>query len=80
MTTEQMSSKSAHGNSQGAYEGAKVIDAKTTPAERTGSEEDFAGTILFMASRAGGYLNGMNMLTVRTTCTLPLRWCVRHPS
>lgn len=63
MTNQQMNSMSAHGNSRGAYEGAKAIDPKTTPAERTGSEEDFAGTILFMASRAGGYLNGMNMLT-----------------
>jgi NAD(P)-dependent dehydrogenase (short-subunit alcohol dehydrogenase family) len=27
------------------------------------SESDFAGTILFMASRAGAYLNGETMLS-----------------
>lgn len=63
MTTASVDKLDVHSGSEGAYEGAKVMEAKNSPAERTGSEEDFAGTILFMASRAGGYLNGMTMLT-----------------
>lgn len=46
-----------------AYEESRVMERKNSPAERTGSEEDFAGTVLFMASRAGGYLNGETLLT-----------------
>lgn len=41
------------------------MDSEKSPAERTGSEEDFAGAFLFMASRAGAYLNGNQLLTVR---------------
>jgi NAD(P)-dependent dehydrogenase (short-subunit alcohol dehydrogenase family) len=47
----------------GAYEGAYKTDRGTAPAQRSGSEEDFAGVILFMASRAGGYLNGEVLLS-----------------
>lgn len=47
----------------GAYEGAYTLGKDVAAAERTGSEEDFAGTILFMASRAGSYLNGETLLT-----------------
>ena len=32
------------------------------PAGRTGSEEDMAGTILYLASRAGAYISGMVLL------------------
>ena len=32
------------------------------PAGRIGTEEDMEGTILYMASRAGAYLNGKIML------------------
>lgn len=64
MTTGQTDKLDIHNGGEGAYDGAKVMESKNSPAERTGSEEDFAGTILFMASRAGGYLNGMNLLTV----------------
>jgi NAD(P)-dependent dehydrogenase (short-subunit alcohol dehydrogenase family) len=35
-----------------------AIDASVIPAERTGNEEDVAGAVLYMASRAGAYLNG----------------------
>jgi NAD(P)-dependent dehydrogenase (short-subunit alcohol dehydrogenase family) len=34
------------------------IDASVIPAERTGSEEDIAGAVLYMTGRAGAYLNG----------------------
>jgi NAD(P)-dependent dehydrogenase (short-subunit alcohol dehydrogenase family) len=33
------------------------------PAERVGDLKDMAGTILFLASRAGGYVNGNVLLT-----------------
>lgn len=46
-----------------SFEGAHVMDVKASPAGRTGSEQDLAGTILFMASSAGAYLNGETLLT-----------------
>lgn len=46
------------GGPHGAFADAKTMAKENSPAERTGSEEDIAGTILFMASRAGAYLNG----------------------
>jgi NAD(P)-dependent dehydrogenase (short-subunit alcohol dehydrogenase family) len=33
------------------------------PAERAGTVKDMAGAILFLASRAGGYINGNVLLT-----------------
>ncbi|KAI0017829.1 hypothetical protein F4780DRAFT_570753 [Xylariomycetidae sp. FL0641] len=42
---------------------ASVVSAESAPAERSGSEEDFAGAILFLASRAGAYINGECLLT-----------------
>ncbi|ORY61613.1 uncharacterized protein BCR38DRAFT_440690 [Pseudomassariella vexata] len=47
----------------GAFGGAHWMEPDRSPAERTGSEEDFAGTVLFMVSRAGAYLNGEAMVT-----------------
>lgn len=46
-----------------AFSGAYKTEPTLAPAERTGSEEDFAGTILFLASKAGAYLNGETLLT-----------------
>lgn len=48
---------------KGAFDGARKWDEKAAPVGRTGSEEDFAGTILFLASRAGAYLDGNQLLT-----------------
>jgi len=45
------------------FSDAHVMPKERSPAERTGSEQDFAGTILFMASRAGAYLNGETMIS-----------------
>ena len=42
---------------------AHKMPTDRSPAERTGSEQDFAGTILFMASRAGAYLNGETLVS-----------------
>ncbi|KAJ9662446.1 hypothetical protein H2198_001335 [Neophaeococcomyces mojaviensis] len=47
----------------GVFAGARKMAPENSPAERTGSEEDFAGVVLFMASRAGAYLNGETLLT-----------------
>ena len=37
--------------------GSKELVA-TIPAHRVGSEEDLAGVVLFLTSRAGAYVNG----------------------
>jgi NAD(P)-dependent dehydrogenase (short-subunit alcohol dehydrogenase family) len=47
----------------GAFEGARVVGKDNSPAERTGSEEDFAGTVLYLAGRAGAFLNGETLVT-----------------
>lgn len=63
-TTAQLDRyKGAEGHEQ-AFVDSHVMEKEKSPAERTGSEEDFAGTFLFMASRAGAYLNGNQLLTV----------------
>lgn len=41
-----------------------AFDKSFIPAERTGDDEDMAGTILYLASRAGAYLNGNILLIV----------------
>lgn len=46
-----------------AFADAHQMAPERSPAERTGSEEDFAGTVLFMASRAGAYLNGETLIS-----------------
>lgn len=40
-----------------------VFSRSYQPAERAGSIEDMAGLILYMAGRAGGFLNGSVMLS-----------------
>jgi NAD(P)-dependent dehydrogenase (short-subunit alcohol dehydrogenase family) len=41
-----------------AFEGAYVIPKQKSTLERTGSEQEFAGLVLFLASQAGAYMNG----------------------
>jgi len=48
---------------EGAFGDAHKMPASNNPAERTGSEQDFAGVIMFMASQAGAYLNGETLVT-----------------
>ena len=45
------------------FAGAHKMPPDRCPAERSGSEMDFAGTVLFMASRAGAYLNGETLIS-----------------
>ena len=63
--TEQTtrSLQSFEGGREGAFKGAHVVGAEVSPSERTGSEEDFAGTMLYLASRAGAYINGETLVT-----------------
>jgi NAD(P)-dependent dehydrogenase (short-subunit alcohol dehydrogenase family) len=39
------------------------IDAKIIPETRTGKEDDMAGVMLFLASKAGAYNNGCVIVT-----------------
>ena len=43
--------------------GTGVFPKEQIPAERVGTEEDMAGTILYMTSRAGAYCNGNVIVT-----------------
>jgi len=66
LTDGQMDKLDAFGGVEGhgdAFAGARKMEASKSPAERTGSEEDFAGLVLFLASRAGAYVNGEALLT-----------------
>ena len=62
-TTSSLKTYSGVDGHESAFAGAHVVPAENSPAERTGSEEDFAGTILYMASRAGAFLNGETLVT-----------------
>lgn len=62
-TTSSLKSYSGVDGHETAFAGAHVVPHENSPAERTGSEEDFAGTILYMASRAGAFLNGETLVT-----------------
>lgn len=48
---------------EGAFADAHAMPAERSPAERTGSEQDFAGVVMFAASQAGAYLNGETLIT-----------------
>lgn len=62
-TTATLESYGGVSGHEGAFAGAHVVPAENSPAQRTGSEEDFAGTVLYMASRAGAFLNGETLVT-----------------
>lgn len=40
------------------YGGGQGIPKSMVPLQRLGDEQDMAGVILYLASRAGGYCNG----------------------
>jgi NAD(P)-dependent dehydrogenase (short-subunit alcohol dehydrogenase family) len=62
-TTANLETYSGKDGHETAFAGAHVVPAENSPAQRTGSEEDFAGTVLYMASRAGVFLNGETLVT-----------------
>jgi len=62
-STSQMEKFGGIKGHENAFADAHVMAADRSPAERTGSEQDFAGIVLFMASQAGAYLNGECMVT-----------------
>ncbi|KAF7194352.1 Short-chain dehydrogenase/reductase SAT3 [Pseudocercospora fuligena] len=62
-TTSKLARHAGVEGHEGAHDGAHVMDLDRSPAGRTGSEEDFAGTVLYMVSRAGAYLNGETLVT-----------------
>lgn len=66
LATSLISSSKADPREEGSF------DKSYIPAERTGAEEDMAGTILYIASRAGAYLNG-SILMIVSLCTLILK-------
>ncbi|KXL48143.1 hypothetical protein M433DRAFT_149145 [Acidomyces richmondensis BFW] len=62
-STSQLAKFEGIAGHEGAFAGARKMPADRCPAERTGSEQDIAGLILFMASQAGAFLNGEMMVT-----------------
>jgi len=44
-------------------QGEGELPVKVVPMRRSGTEEDMAGTILFLTSRAGAYLSGNVVVT-----------------
>ncbi|KAH0275425.1 NAD(P)-binding protein, partial [Aureobasidium melanogenum] len=57
LASSLISDSTADPREEGSFEKTYI------PAQRTGDEEDMAGTILYIASRAGAYLNG-NILVI----------------
>jgi len=57
LASSLISNSKADPREEGSFEKSYI------PAERTGDEEDMAGTVLYIASRAGAYLNG-NILMI----------------
>ena len=55
MTAEALARKSE--------EPSQVYSSAIIPEQRMGDEKDMAGAILFLASRAGAYCNGLVLVT-----------------
>ncbi|KAK7424758.1 hypothetical protein QQX98_000341 [Neonectria punicea] len=47
-----------YGGGEGASSGSVSVPAAAVPMRRLGDEQDMAGTLLYLASRAGAYTNG----------------------
>lgn len=63
VNTDQWNKLDGTPGHENAYAGSFEMNIQMCPAGRTGSEQDFAGTILFMTSQAGSYLNGETLVT-----------------
>ncbi|EMD93183.1 hypothetical protein COCHEDRAFT_1098439, partial [Bipolaris maydis C5] len=55
------------------------IQRKYIPAERAGSVIDLTGTVLFLASRAGGYISGAEIVSDGGLLAVPPSWAVPTP-
>lgn len=62
-TTSSLEKFSGIPGHEGAFGDAHTMKPENSPAERTGSEQDFAGTVLYMVSKAGAYLNGETLVS-----------------
>lgn len=71
--SELATSLISHATMDPREEGA--FDKSYIPAERTGDEEDMAGAILFLTSRAGAYLNGNVLLIVSLLPQFSIAFC-----
>ena len=54
--------QAAGGSSEGGNLDYIPLDTSVVPLGRMGNSEDMSGAILYMASKAGGYLNGNVLL------------------
>ena len=54
----EMTTKEESDEKQKSHLGNEYIEGKDVPAGRLGNEKDMGSTILYLASRAGEYLNG----------------------
>ncbi|KAL6409592.1 short chain dehydrogenase reductase [Ilyonectria robusta] len=54
-----------YGGGEGAPSGTVSVPAAAVPMRRLGDEQDMAGTLLYLASRAGAYTNGA-VVTVKS--------------
>lgn len=61
--SEMTDSLLARSEEHKTFKGAAVLPKSVCPAERTGSEQDFAAAILFLCSPAGAYLDGNALVT-----------------
>lgn len=62
-TVSKLGQFKPHDGHENDFADAHTMPRDRCPTERTGSEQDFAGTVLFMASKAGSYLNGETLVS-----------------
>lgn len=56
-----------------------AIASTYIPLERAGNESDIAGLILFLASKAGAYISGAEMVTDGGMLSVPPPWTIPEP-
>jgi len=55
------------------------IDGGCIPLQRVGSEDDIAGVILFLASKAGAYISGVDLASDGGMLAVPPSWALPGP-
>ncbi|KAJ5634336.1 hypothetical protein N7528_002178 [Penicillium herquei] len=56
-----------------------ALDSSCIPLERIGRVEDMIGLILFLASKAGGYISGAELVTDGGMLSIPPSWAMPTP-